>query len=60
MKARHNEAFDEFGSSLAVSRDGKDVAVSAHGEDSNARAPYGNQKSNRSAESGAVYTFSVN
>jgi hypothetical protein len=60
VKADTNEAFDEFGGSVAISADGKIFAASAHGEDSNARAPYGDQKNNRSAESGAVYVFSVN
>jgi len=60
VKADTNEAFDEFGGSVAVSADGKVFAASAHGEDSNARAPYGDQKNNRSSESGAVYLFSVN
>ena len=60
VKGSNTEAFDEFGSSVAVSRDGRTLAVGARGEDSAARGAGGNQADNSVSESGAVYVFDVN
>jgi hypothetical protein len=60
IKSEQNEAFDEFGGSVALSRDGKTLVISAHGEDSSARGVNGNQRDNKRNESGAAYVFSLN
>ena len=60
VKSSNNEAFDEFGSSVALSRDGKTMAVGARGEDSSARGINGNQSDNSVKEAGAVYVFAYN
>ena len=60
VKATNNEAFDEFGSSVALSRDGRTLAVGARGEDSSAKGINGNQADNSMKEAGAVYVFAYN
>jgi len=60
VKGSNNEAFDEFGSSVALSRDGSTMAVGARGEDSAARGINGNQADNSVKEAGAVYVFTFN
>jgi hypothetical protein len=60
VKAANNEAFDEFGSSVALSRDGRTLAVGARGEDSSAKGINGNQADNSLKEAGAVYVFAYN
>jgi hypothetical protein len=60
VKASNNEAFDEFGSSVALSRDGRTMAVGARGEDSSAKGLDGNQADNSTKEAGAVYVFTYN
>jgi hypothetical protein len=60
VKASNNEAFDEFGSSVALSRDGRTMAVGARGEDSSAKGINGNQTDNSVKEAGAVYVFTYN
>jgi hypothetical protein len=60
VKASNNEAYDEFGSALALSRDGKTLVVGARGEDSNAKGVNGNQADNSADEAGAAYVFSYN
>ena len=60
VKASNNEAFDEFGSSVALSRDGRTMAVGARGEDSSAKGIDGNQGDNSVKEAGAVYVFTYN
>jgi hypothetical protein len=60
VKSSNNEAFDEFGSSVALSRDGRTMAVGARGEDSGAKGINGNQADNSVKEAGAVYTFTFN
>ena len=57
VKGSNAEAFDEFGSSISVSRDGKLVAVGARNEASSAKGINGNQADNSASESGAVYLF---
>ncbi len=60
VKAAHNEAYDEFGSALALSRDGKTLVVGARGEDSAAKGINGNELDNSASEAGAAYVFSYN
>jgi hypothetical protein len=60
VKAARNEAFDEFGSALALSRDGKTMVVGARGEDSAAKGINGNQADNSASEAGAAYVFTYN
>jgi hypothetical protein len=59
IKGSNNEAFDEFGSAVAVNKDGRTFAIGARGEDSNARGVDGNQAENSMKESGAVYVFTA-
>jgi hypothetical protein len=58
IKGSNTEAFDEFGSSIALSSDGMTMAVGARNEDSAATGVGGNQGDNTAYESGAVYIFS--
>jgi len=57
VKASNTGAADSFGTSLALSLDGSTMAIGALGEDSSARGINGNQASNGTLESGAVYVF---
>src|SRR5262245_15253494 len=57
LKGSNTEAFDEFGSSMALSRDGRIIAVGARNEGSSAKGINGNQADNSAPESGAVYLF---
>ena len=57
LKGSNTEAFYEFGSSVALSRDGATLAVGARAEDSGAKGVNGSQADNSAAESGAVYLF---
>ncbi len=61
IKASNTGSGDSFGSSLALSADGRTLAVGAHLEDSAARGINGNQGDNGGVEgfdSGAVYVYS--
>ena len=58
VKASNTGAFDSFGASVALSADGNTLAVGANLEASNATGIGGNQASNSSPASGAVYVFS--
>ena len=58
VKASNAEAYDEFGSAMALSKDGKLMAVGARGEASAAKAVNGNQNDNSAPGAGAVYIFS--
>ena len=58
VKGSNTEAFDEFGSSLALNGDGTLMAVGARGEDSGATGIDAEQDDNSAFESGAVYVFS--
>jgi hypothetical protein len=60
VKAANADAYDEFGGSVAIGRDGRTIVVSAHGEDGSARGAGGNQADNGSAEAGAAYVFTAN
>jgi hypothetical protein len=57
VKGSNTDAFDEFGTSVALSRDGRTMVVGARGEDSNARGINGNQNDNSLDEAGAAYVF---
>jgi hypothetical protein len=58
VKASNADAYDEFGSAMALSRDGKLMAVGARGEASAARGINGNPNDNSARGAGAVYIFS--
>ena len=57
VKGSNTQAFDEFGGSVGLSRDGRTMVVGARGEDSNARGANGNQADNSVDEAGAAYVF---
>ncbi len=57
VKASNAEAYDEFGSAMALSKDGKLMAVGARSEGSAAKGIDGNQNDNSAMGSGAVYIF---
>jgi predicted amidohydrolase YtcJ len=59
IKGSNTEAFDEFGSSVALDRTGTTLVASARGEDSAARGVNGNQANNAADEAGAVYAFTI-
>jgi hypothetical protein len=58
VKGSNTEAGDEFGSAVALSTDGRIMAVGAHNEDSSARGIDGDQADSSADDSGAVYVFS--
>ena len=60
IKASNTEAFDSFGSAVALSADGSTLAVGATSEDSNATGVNGAQSDNSAADAGAVYVFTRN
>jgi len=57
IKASNTEPYDEFGSSVAMSGDGRTVAVGARMESSAAKGVNGNQADNEAGQSGAAYVF---
>jgi len=57
VKASNAEAYDEFGSSMALSKDGKLIAIGARSEASEAKGVNGNQNDNSAMGAGAVYIF---
>ena len=57
VKASNADAGDEFGGALALSRDGRTMAIGARAEDSGAKGINGNQNDNSVRDSGAVYVF---
>jgi hypothetical protein len=57
VKSTHNEAFDEFGNSVALSADGRALVVSARGEDGGSPGVNGDETDNSVDESGAAYVF---
>jgi len=57
VKSSNAEAYDEFGGSVALSRDGRTMIASAHAEDGGSKGVGGNQADNSVMESGAVYVF---
>ncbi len=57
VKSSNAEAYDEFGSAMALSRDGKIMAVGARGEGSAAKGVNGDMNDNSAMGAGAVYIF---
>src|SRR5262244_3945021 len=57
VKASNADAYDEFGSAMALSKDGKLMAVGARSEASTAKGVNGNPNDNSAPEAGAVYLF---
>lgn len=57
VKASNADEFDEFGSSVAVSGDGRTIAVGARMESGAASGLAGDQNDNDAGQSGAVYVF---
>ena len=57
VKAANADAGDEFGSAVALSGDGRIMAVGSHNEDSGAKGINGDQNDNSADDSGAVYIF---
>jgi hypothetical protein len=57
VKASNPGQSDHFGSSVAISRDGNTMAVSAHWESSAATGVDGDQTDNSIPQAGAVYIF---
>ena len=55
LKASNTDAFDRFGTSVAIA--GDTVVVGANGEDSNATGVNGNQSDNSAVDAGAGYVF---
>jgi hypothetical protein len=60
VKGSNTEAFDEFGSATAVSRDGKTIVLGARMEASAAKGVNANQNDNSAQGAGAAYIFAVN
>ena len=57
IKASNVDAFDEFGTSVAISGDGRTVVVGARMESGAATGVNGNQNDNEAGQSGAAYVF---
>jgi hypothetical protein len=57
VKGANTGAGDEFGSSVALSGNGRIMVVGAHGEDSGARGVNGNPADNTIDDAGAAYVF---
>jgi hypothetical protein len=59
VKASNAEAYDEFGSAMALSRDGKLMAVGARSEASASKGVNGDMNDNSAMGAGALYIFSI-
>ena len=57
VKASNTRAGDEFGSSIALTRDGRTLLIGARGEDSGAKGVNGNQADDSVRDAGAAYLF---
>ncbi len=57
IKGSNTEAYDEFGAAMALSKDGKLLAVGARSEASAAKGINGNMNDNSAMGAGAVYVF---
>ncbi|KAF0192361.1 MAG: Integrin alpha beta-propellor repeat-containing protein [Gammaproteobacteria bacterium] len=57
IKASNTEAFDTFGTAIALNGDGNTLAAGAFNEDSNSTGINGNQADNSASRAGAVYVF---
>jgi len=60
VKSSNAEEYDEFGTALALNRDGKILGVGARSEASAAKGVNGNQNDNSAPGAGAVYVFAIN
>ena len=60
VKASNTRTLDAFGTSVAVSGDGRRVTVGAPGEPSAAKGVDGDQNNDAASGSGAVYVFQTN
>jgi hypothetical protein len=59
LRGSNTDAFDEFGSSVALDRAGRTLVATSRGEDSAARGVNGNQRDDSADEAGAAYVFSL-
>ena len=59
LKSANSEAYDQFGSSIGISRDGRTLVVGALGEDSAATRVNGDAADNKADEAGAAYVFGI-
>ena len=57
VKAPNSDAYDQFGSSVALSGNGAVLAVAANGEDGGSRGIGGDQNDNSVRDSGAIFIF---
>jgi hypothetical protein len=57
VKASNTDAFDEFGSAVGISGDGRTIAFGARMESSGATGVNGNETDNSAQGAGAVYLF---
>ena len=57
LKSPNSDAYDEFGSGVALSGDGNTLAIAAFGEDGGAAGVGGNMNDNSVRASGAVYVY---
>jgi len=57
VKASNTRAGDEFGSSIALTRDGRTLLIGARGEDGGAKGVNGNQADASVRDAGAAYLF---
>jgi hypothetical protein len=57
VKAPNSDAYDQFGSGVALSGNGAVLAVAANGEDGGSRGIGGNQNDNSMRDSGAIFIF---
>ena len=57
IKAPNSDAFDQFGSAVALSGNGAVLAAAANGEDGGSRGTGGNQSDNSVRDSGAIFIF---
>jgi hypothetical protein len=59
VKGSNTEAYDQFGASVGLNRDGRLLVATALGEDSAARGVNGNQADNSIDEAGAAYVIQL-
>ena len=57
VKGSNTQKFDEFGSAMALSRDGRTMAVGAHFQSGGAKGVNGNEADKPVPKSGAAYLF---
>ena len=60
LKGSNTEAFDEFGSATAITRDGKTLALGARMEAGAAKGVGASQNDNSAQSAGAAYVFTIN